>query len=170
MFLTEQLWLGISTPPQLLIVSQCLQCVFTHLTLSVSSSHSLIIHLRLIFLHLQVCFPCLPVSPTLPPLFLVHLWLTFVFSLRHSLPLHLCLTFWGATVDRSHLWWADWVTVAVPVDIYIQTHWCTQQQALQETETASGWNWDRQLIKTDLPQRRSGIILYRRQLTECLTS
>lgn len=51
-------------------------------------------------------------------------------------------------------------------------HTDTQLMALQGTETASGWNRDRQLINndTDLPRRRSRMILYRRRLAACMTS
>ena len=70
---------------------------------------------------------------------------------------------------------SDWLIelLRLSLSTHTQTHRYTQLMALQGTETASGWNRDRQLINndTDLPRRRSRMILYRRRLpAACMTS
>lgn len=69
---------------------------------------------------------------------------------------------------------SDWLIELLQLSLstHTQTHRYTQLMALQGTETASGWNRDRQLINndTDLPQRRSRMILYRRRLAACMSS
>lgn len=89
---------------------------------------------------------CFPVSPTPPPPLFAHLWVTFL-SLSTSLfTLRLFLRFQRGRISSltgslSYCGCLCW-----------HTHRHTQSVALQGTETASGWNRDRQIIMTQTSQ------------------
>lgn len=91
-----------------------------------------------LFLLFFSSFPAVfPFSPTPPPPFFAYLWVTFLsIVLSNILILHLFSlwpSFWGTSEDRSHLWLADWVTEAVPVDTHTHTH------LDKHTDTQSWW-------------------------------
>lgn len=66
-------------------------------------------------------------------------------SLTHTLSFHISLqsrSSWGTGEDRSHLWLADWVTAAVPVDTHTNTQihswWLCRGPRPHQDETETG--------------------------------